>query len=79
MKKYRVDYLKYIILYNYLEVEILSKRNISQAYYTTEIPNIDIESLNKDSYRPYKNETVIAVKCENAKKSISNSLRIVTM
>ena len=77
--KYRVDYMKYVILYNYLEVEIFRKRNISHAYYKTEIPNIDIESLNKDSYRTYKNEIVIAVKCENADKSISNSLRIFTL
>lgn len=71
--------MKYVIQYNYLKVAIFSKRNISQAYYKTEIPNIDIGSLNKDSYRPYKNETVIAVKCENVDKSISNSLRIFTL
>ncbi len=77
--KYRVDYMKYVIQYNYLKVTILNKRNISQTYYKTEIPNIDIEFLNTDSYRTYKNETVIAVKCENAKKSISHSLRILTL
>ena len=77
--KYKVDYMKYVILYNYLEVTILNKCNISQTYYKTEIPNIDIEFLNKDLYGTCKNETVIAIKYDNANKSISNSLCIITL
>lgn len=77
--KYKVEYITYIILYNYLQVAILNKRNISQIYYKTEIPNIDIEFLNKDLYGTCKNETVIAIKYDNANKSISNSLCVITL
>ena len=77
--KYKVEYITYIILYNYLQVAILNKRNISQIYYKTKIPNIDIEFLNKDLYGTCKNETVIAIKYDNANKSISNSLCVITL
>lgn len=77
--KYKVDYMKYVILYNYLKVAILNKCNISQTYYKTKIPNIDIKFLNKKLYGTCKNETVIAIKYENANKSTYDSLRIFTL